>query len=76
MSAGEGAVSGHTKNDWASPFAIFGYVMIVASAWAVIEMSYYAGVSALGAETLGTIAGILIAIVAFLVIGVQAPPNE
>lgn len=61
---------------WASPFAIFGYVMILASAYAVFEMSYYAGASALGAETLGTILGVLVAIVAFLVIGISAPVNE
>ena len=61
---------------WTSPFAIFGYVMIVASVWAVFEMSYYAGVGALGAETLGTIGGVVAAIIAFLVIGTQGPPNE
>ena len=64
------------RGRWTSPFAVFGYVMVLASAWAVFEMSYYAGVSALAAETLGTIVGASIAIVAFLVIGVQAAPNE
>lgn len=61
---------------WASPFAIFGYAMIVASAYAVFEMSYYAGVPALSGATLGTVAGVVIAIIAFLVLGVRAPEND
>ena len=73
MTASETA---RTTGRWTSPFAVFGYVMIVASVWAVFEMSYYAGVSALAAETLGTIAGTVVAIIAFLVIGVQGAPNE
>lgn len=74
--SGASASEGHAGAGWASPFAIFGYVMSAASVWAVFEMSYYAGVSALGAETLGTISGIVIAVIAFLVIGIQGPPNE
>lgn len=61
---------------WASPFAIFGYAMAVASAYAVFDMSYYAGVPALSSATLGTISGVVVAVIAFLVIGVRAPPNE
>jgi hypothetical protein len=75
MSEGE-AVPAPSGSVWASPFAIFGYVMIVASVWAVFEMAYYAGVSALGAETLGTISGVIIAVIAFLVIGIEGPANE
>ncbi len=75
MSGGE-SVRAPAGSVWVGPFAIFGYVMIVASIWAVFEMSYYAGVSALGAETLGTIAGVVIAVIAFLVIGIEGPPNE
>lgn len=76
MTLTEGRVAHTDGSPWASPFAVFGYVMILASVWAVFEMAYYAGVSALGAETLGTIAGVVIAVIAFLVIGVEAPPNE
>lgn len=65
-----------TGSAWTSPFAVFAYVMILASGWAVFEMAYYAGVSALAAETVGTITGSVIAIIAFLVIGMASPPNE
>ncbi|MGI0054850.1 MAG: hypothetical protein ACREB9_02175 [Thermoplasmata archaeon] len=61
---------------WASPFAIFGYAMILASAYAIFEMSYYAGVPALSSATLGTIGAVVAAVVAFLILGVRAPPNE
>ncbi|MEM0128898.1 MAG: hypothetical protein QXG65_01860 [Thermoplasmata archaeon] len=65
-----------TGSAWTSPFAIFGYAMVLASGYAVFEMAYYAGVPALSGATFGTIAGILAAIAVFLVLGVRAPPNE
>jgi hypothetical protein len=61
---------------WRSPFAIFGAVGIVAAAGAIGEGLYYGGSSALSASSLGTVLGIVVAVAAFVVLGVWAPPNE
>jgi ABC-type cobalamin transport system permease subunit len=59
-----------------SPFAIFGLAAALAAVGAVWEMSYFAGNSALSPGTLGTTIGIVIALVAFFVLGMRAAPNE
>ncbi len=58
------------------PFAIFGLAAILAAAGAVFEMSYYDGSPIASTSVLGTTIGILLALVAFFVIGLKAPPND
>jgi hypothetical protein len=65
-----------TGSRWSTPFAIFGYAMIAASALAIAEISYYSTTPALSASSLGTTLGIIVAVVAFVLFGLWAPPNE
>jgi hypothetical protein len=59
-----------------SAFAVFGMVAVVAAAGALFEMAYYSTTPALGEATLGTLIGIIGALIAFFVWGLRAPPNE
>jgi hypothetical protein len=58
------------------PFTIFGLAAALAAIGAVWEMAYYAGNSALSPGVLGTVVGIVLALVAFFVWGLRAEPNE
>lgn len=58
------------------PFAIFGLAAILAAAGALFEMSYYDGSPIASPSILGTTIGILLALIAFFVIGLRAPPND
>jgi hypothetical protein len=65
------------ESGWRSPFVVFGVVAIVAAAGAIAEAMYYAASPALSAGSLGTTLGILVAVAAFVVIGIfVAPPND
>ncbi len=59
-----------------SPFTIFGLAAILAAAGALFEMSYYDGSPIGSSAVFGTTLGILLALIAFFVIGLRAPPNE
>jgi hypothetical protein len=58
------------------PFVVFGVAALIAAIAAVVELSYYAGNSALAPSALGTTLGIVIAVGAFFVWGLRAPPND
>jgi hypothetical protein len=76
MSGEEPRGSGPVGNPWSTPFAIFGYALLVACSFALYEMAYYAGEPALASATIGTVGGIVVAVIAFFVIGLTGPPNE
>jgi hypothetical protein len=57
-------------------FVAFGLVAILAAAGALFEMLYYTATPALGPATLGTVVGIIGALIAFFVWGLTAPANE
>lgn len=59
-----------------TPFLAFSLVAAAAAIGAVFEESYYATNSALSPGVLGTTVGIVLALLAFFVLGVRAPPNE
>jgi hypothetical protein len=59
-----------------TPFAVFGAVAIVAAAGALAEMLYYSTTPALSAGTLGTLVGIVGALIAFFALGLRGPSNE
>jgi tryptophan-rich sensory protein len=61
---------------WRSPFAIFGLVAVLAAAGAIAEALYYATSPGLSAASLGTTLGIIVAVGAFLAVGLWAPPND
>ncbi len=58
------------------PFLVFGVAALLAAIAAAFELSYYAGNAALSPSILGTFVGILVAVAAFFVWGLRAPPNE
>jgi membrane-bound acyltransferase YfiQ involved in biofilm formation len=59
-----------------TPFVWFGVAIAVGAAWALfMGLSYY-NVPTFTESALPTIAGVAIAVVAFLVIGAWAPANE
>jgi hypothetical protein len=64
------------ESSWSSPFAIFGFAMIAASALAIAEVSYYSTTPALSAASLGTTLGIVVGVVAFVLFGIWGPSNE
>jgi hypothetical protein len=74
MKSSEPPGSSHPR--FLTPFAVFGLVALAAAGGAIYEMSYYAGQSALSGQALGTTIGIVIAVIAFFVIGIRAPRNE
>jgi hypothetical protein len=59
-----------------SAFLVFGVVAVVAAAGALFELFYYTTTPALGQATLGTLVGIIGALIGFFVWGLTAPPNE
>ena len=59
-----------------SAFSVFGLVAVLAAAGALFEMSYYSTSPALGSATLGTVLGIIGALIGFFLWGLSAPPNE
>ena len=65
------------RGGWAAaPFTVFGLAVIIAGAFAIYMGLAYSGTPTFAQAALPTIAGTLIAIVAFLLIGARAPPNE
>jgi hypothetical protein len=58
------------------PFLAFGLVAGAAAIGAIWEEAYYAGNSALDPGVLGTLTGIVIAVLAFFAWGLRASPNE
>ena len=59
-----------------TPFAWFGVAVIVGAAYALfMGLSYY-NVPTFTTAALPTIGGVAIAVVAFLIIGLWAPPND
>ncbi len=59
-----------------TPFVWFGVAIIVGAAWALfMGLSYY-NVPTFTTAALPTIAGVAVAVVAFLVIGAWAPAND
>lgn len=63
-------------NSLIGPFAIFGYAVAVAGAWAIYEMLVYADLPTFTVAMLPTVAGIVIALGVFFGIGARAPSNE
>lgn len=59
-----------------SPFVIFGLAAVVAAAWAIYMGVSYLATPDFVTNDLPTITGISIAVVAFLVLGSRAPPND
>lgn len=59
-----------------SAFSVFGFVAVLAAVGALFEMSYYSTSPALGPATLGTVLGIIGALIGFFLWGLSAPPNE
>ena len=76
MSGEEPRANPPAGSPWSTPFAVFGYALLVACSFALYEMAYYAGEPALASATIGTVGGIVVAVIAFFVIGLSAPPNE
>jgi len=59
-----------------TPFVWFGVAIVVGAAWALfMGLSYY-NVPTFTTSALPTIAGVAVAVVAFLIIGAMAPANE
>jgi membrane-bound acyltransferase YfiQ involved in biofilm formation len=68
--------SAQTQERGMTPFFWFGVAIIVGAAFALfMGLSYY-NTPTFTASALPTIAGVAIAVVAFLIIGALAPPNE
>jgi prolipoprotein diacylglyceryltransferase len=59
-----------------TPFAWFAIALVVGAAFAIYMGLSYEALPNFTTADLPTIAGITIAVVAFLVIGARAPPNE
>ena len=59
-----------------SPFGWFGVAIVVGAAWALIMGLEYVNTPTFITGDLPTILGVGAAVVAFLVIGWRAPPNE
>ena len=59
-----------------TPFAWFGVAIVVGAAWALFMGLAYYNVPTFTTAALPTIAGVAIAVVAFVLIGLLAPPNE
>jgi hypothetical protein len=70
------SASTSSESSWSSPFAIFGYAMVAASAMAIAEIAYYSTDPALSAASLGTTGGIVVAVIAFVLFGLWGAPNE
>ena len=60
----------------AGPFRWFGVALLVGVAWALAMGLAYASTPTFVVDDLPTIAGVVIAVVALLVIVARAPPNE
>ncbi|MCI4326073.1 MAG: hypothetical protein L3K16_00305 [Thermoplasmata archaeon] len=59
-----------------TPFTWFGIALVVGAAFAIYMGLSYEAIPNFTTADFPTIAGITIAVVAFLVIGSRAPPNE
>jgi membrane-bound acyltransferase YfiQ involved in biofilm formation len=59
-----------------TPFAWFGIAVIAGAAYALFAGLEYYNVPTFTAAALPTIAGVAVAVVVFLVLGVSAPANE
>lgn len=58
------------------PFGWFGVAIAVGALWALIMGLEYYNTPTFTTAALPTIAGVAVAVVAFFVIGLLAPPNE
>ena len=65
-----------TRERGLTPFAWFGLAIIAGAADALFAGLEYYNTPTFTAAALPTIAGVAVAVVAFLVIGLWAPPNE
>jgi hypothetical protein len=72
----DGEEAGPAESAGTSPFAIFGFAMIAASAVAMAEILYYSTTPALSAASLGTTLGIVLAVIAFVAFGLWGPSND
>ena len=59
-----------------TPFAWFGIALIVGAAWAIYMGLAYYNVPTFTTAALPTVAGVTVAVVAFVIIGLWAPPND
>jgi len=59
-----------------TPFAWFGIAVVIGSAWAIFMGLAYYNVPTFTTAALPTVAGVAVAVVAFLAIGAWAPANE
>ena len=59
-----------------TPFAWFGIAILAGATYAIFAGLEYYNVLTFTTAALPTIAGVAVAIVAFLIIGLWAPPNE
>ena len=65
-----------TERRGLTPFFWFGVAILLGAVWALfMGLSYY-NVPTFTTAALPTIGGVAIAVVAFLVIGAMAPPND
>jgi hypothetical protein len=68
--------SAQTGDRGITPFVWFGVAIVVGAVWALfMGLSYY-NVPTFTTSALPTIAGVAVAVVAFLAIGAWAPANE
>jgi hypothetical protein len=63
------------REGW-GPFAIFGIALVVAAVFALYEGFAYSPTLNFSAAALPTLIGVIAAVVAVLLIGSRAPPNE
>ena len=80
MSAEESTTGASTVDDskesGVGPFAWFGVALLVGAVWALVMGLEYFNTPTFTSAALPSIAGVAIAVLAFLVIGWKAPPNN
>ena len=67
---------GGAEHTGVSPFVWFGVAAVAAAAWALYQMVAWASVPAFGSSAWPTTIGIVIALGAFFLVGLRAPPND
>ena len=65
-----------TRDRGLTPFVWFSIAIAVGAAWALFMGIEYYNTPTFTSADLPTIAGVAVAVVAFLIIGYWAPPNE